>query len=290
MPAKILVVDDEPGSLNLSRRTLESQGYNVLTASNGQEALEKGGREMPDLILLDVVMPGLSGFEVCRTLKTQKRTRLIHVIMLTHLARDVDIDLGKEVCADGHIVKSLSSEDLVAEVETHLREAHLTKFSGNLELSHSQILGKKVLLEVDPATTYESCIRDFILETRAHGEAVVILARKASAVFQTAAGEEGAEVVPLTAQTLLSPILEAHAGKRFALVYDNLSELVLSLGFQAAYRFTKSTLELLEPLVTALFLLNPDAHSQSETASFRGLFSNQVRFSSEGLTALRLHV
>lgn len=291
MTVKVLVVDDESESRDISKTMLESEGYLVVTAASGKEALEKAGSEGPDLILLDAVMPGVSGFEVCRTLKTQKKTRFIHVVMFTLLDREVDRNMGKEAGADGYLVKSPTSEDLVAEVKKHLQLAYAAKFSRALGLSHTEIQGMKILLEFDPGTSYETCIRDFILEARSHGEATIIFTRKTSAIYRTAKMEEGVVLVPVAEDMTISPILEAHAGDQVALVYDSLTEVALSVGFQDVYRFTKSMLEqLAEHNVTALFLINPGAHSQSETSSFRGLFADQAIFDAEGLRKLRLHL
>ena len=285
------MVDDESESRDISKTLLESEGYAVVTAASGNEALEKAGSQDPDLILLDAVMPGLSGFEVCKALKTQKKTRSIHVVMFTLLNREVDRNMGKEAGADGYLVKSPTSEDLVAEVKKHLQLAHAIKFSRALGLSHTEIRGMKILFEFDPGTSYETGIRDFILEARAHGEATIIFTRKTSAIHRTAKMEEGVVLVPVAEDMTISPILEAHAGDRVALVYDSLTEVAISIGFQDTYRFTKNMLEqLVEHNVTALFLINPNAHSQNEISSFRGLFADQVIFDTEGLRKLRLHL
>ena len=291
MKAKILVVDDEADLLNMTSRRLSAKGYEVVTAHNGHEALVKAESETPNLILLDVVMPGKSGFEVCRALKGQQRTALTPIIMFTALERDVDVSMGKEAGADGHLAKSVTSTNLISEVERHLAAARLHKFSGQLGLNHDEIKGMNLLFEFDPSTPYERCVRDFVLEARAHGEVAVILTPKASAVHAILSGEEDIELLERRAenQTLLTPILKAHAGERLVLIYDSLTDIALSLGFQAAYRFAKNTLELLvDPSVTTLMLFNPGAHSQKEISSFHALYNNQIAFGSEGLKKVRL--
>ena len=83
---RILVVDDEPANVALVSRLMKRFGYEIATAPNGEEALEAVGRVRPDVILLDVNMPGLDGFEVCRRLKADAATRLIPVVLLTGLS------------------------------------------------------------------------------------------------------------------------------------------------------------------------------------------------------------
>jgi CheY-like chemotaxis protein len=261
----------------------------VVVASDGEEALQKAGSEGPDLILLDLVMPGRSGLEICKTLKEQPGTKLIHVLMFTVLGREADKKLSREAGADGHFVKPFTPEDLVTEVQKHLEKARSEKFSKALGLDHTQLRGRKILLEFDPATPYERVVRDFALEARTHGEAVIILTHTASIVHQVVEGEEGVELVPLTGGTILSPILEAHAEKTLVLVFDNLTDLILSMGFQSAYNFTKNALERLSGLrLTAMFLFNPKSHPSNEAYSIRNLFSEQVTYGKDGLTPVKL--
>jgi hypothetical protein len=97
------------------------------------------------------------------------------------------------------------------------------------------------------------------------------------------------EFAPLSAQTIMSPILEAHQEKPVSLVFDNLTDLILSMGFQPAYNFTKNTLaRLSDPKETAIFLLNSKAHVQNESYSIRALISNQLTYGEEGLKIVKL--
>ncbi len=96
MPDKILIVDDESDILDLAKVILEKNGFRVVNAYDGDEALVKAEAEMPDLVLLDVVMPGRSGLEICKILKTQVTTKHTPVVMFTVLGRDVDRKLGTE--------------------------------------------------------------------------------------------------------------------------------------------------------------------------------------------------
>ncbi len=126
MPEKILVVDDEADVRNLTKMMLEGAGYEVVQASNGDEALSMVASESPDLVLLDVVMPGKSGFEVCKNLKASERTRRIPVIIFTVLGREVDFRLSMESGADEFLSKPLKPEDmsnLIKEIRTQLGKA-----------------------------------------------------------------------------------------------------------------------------------------------------------------------
>jgi len=114
------VADDEPDILNLTKLMLEQEGYLVTTASDGEETLRKAEAEMPDIILLDIVMPGKTGLEVCKILKAKRKTRDIPVVMFTALGQDVDRKLAKEVGCDGYFTKPFTLESLLTEVRRHL--------------------------------------------------------------------------------------------------------------------------------------------------------------------------
>ena len=97
------------------------------------------------------------------------------------------------------------------------------------------------------------------------------------------------ELISLTSQTVLSPILEPYGEKPLALVYDNLTDLIISTGFQQAYNFVKNTLERLSaPKLTALFLFNPSAHPPNEAYSIRSLFGGQVTYGVDGLKKVKI--
>jgi len=123
LTAKILVVDDEEPIRSLAQMILTREGYDVVTASNGVEAIQKAEVEKPDLVLLDVVMPGMSGLEVCSVLKTETIARFVPVVMFTVLGRDVDHRLAEESGCDGYFVKPFTPEDLLAEVKMRLKES-----------------------------------------------------------------------------------------------------------------------------------------------------------------------
>jgi DNA-binding response OmpR family regulator len=119
--AKILVVDDEAKNVKLLEAQLIPRGYVVITASNGEEALQQVRQERPDLILLDVMMPILDGFEVCRRLKEDDDTRLTPVVIMTALGQVQDRIKGIEAGADDFLTKPVHSDELMARIRTSLR-------------------------------------------------------------------------------------------------------------------------------------------------------------------------
>jgi DNA-binding response OmpR family regulator len=116
----ILIVDDLPENLAMLSRMLSQKGYRVRTASNGQLALKMIGVNPPALILLDIVMPGMSGYEVCRQLKAHDTTRDIPVIFITNLADAEDERQGFEVGGVDYITKPFQIEEVLARIATHL--------------------------------------------------------------------------------------------------------------------------------------------------------------------------
>ncbi|MGD1804286.1 response regulator [Dapis sp. BLCC M126] len=126
----ILIVDDTPANLDVLSETLDAVGYDVAIATNGKRALKQLERELPDLILLDITMPDIDGFEVCQRLKTNPTTRNIPVIFITALA-DTDKKIkGFELGAVDYITKPFQEQEVLARVKTHLQLRRLTQ---NLE-------------------------------------------------------------------------------------------------------------------------------------------------------------
>jgi DNA-binding response OmpR family regulator len=117
----ILVVDDDTKNVKLLEALLLPRGYAVVTASNGAEALQQVRREPPDLILLDVLMPIIDGFEVCKLLKDQAETRLIPVVIMTVLDHVEDRIKGIEAGADAFFIKPIHRDELLARIRTSLR-------------------------------------------------------------------------------------------------------------------------------------------------------------------------
>lgn len=118
--ATILIVDDTPINLRVIVESLEGQGYEIVVATRGEEALKRASYVQPDLILLDVMMPDLNGFEICRRLKAQPTTRDIPVIFMTSLASVDDKVTGFSVGAIDYVTKPLHVEEVRARVDTHL--------------------------------------------------------------------------------------------------------------------------------------------------------------------------
>ncbi len=114
---KLLIADDEEGVRSLVRMTLESDRYQIIEASDGEEALEMARLHKPDLILLDVEMPRRSGLEVCRELKGERGSADTTIVMLTARAQETDIDRGKAAGADEYFTKPFSPFALMAKVD-----------------------------------------------------------------------------------------------------------------------------------------------------------------------------
>jgi twitching motility two-component system response regulator PilH len=115
-PRKILVVDDSPTDRRLVVRSLQQQGYTVVTAVDGEDALDKASAEQPDLIVLDVILPKLNGFAVCRELKADPHTKNIPIILLTSKTLETDRYWGLRQGADGYMIKPFADEELLASV------------------------------------------------------------------------------------------------------------------------------------------------------------------------------
>ena len=116
MGTKILIADDEPNILVSIEYLMKREGFEVVVARDGQEALEMLRRERPRLVLLDVMMPRKSGFEVCQELRADDQLRDTLVLMLTAKGRDTDLAKGLGVGADAYMTKPFSTRELVAKV------------------------------------------------------------------------------------------------------------------------------------------------------------------------------
>lgn len=121
MKEKILIVEDEKDIVKMLDYNLEKEGYKVLSAYDGEDALVVAGREHPDLIILDLMMPKIDGLEVCRTLKKENKTASIPIIMLTAKTQESDKIVGLELGADDYVTKPFSPRELLARVKAVLR-------------------------------------------------------------------------------------------------------------------------------------------------------------------------
>jgi two-component system alkaline phosphatase synthesis response regulator PhoP len=118
--ARVLAVDDSPTVLEMIKAILLAGGYDVITASDGQEALNTAREEVPDLILLDVMLPKLDGYRVCRLLKFDQKYKNIPIIMLTAKAEEQSVATGMRTGADQYLTKPVEPERLLAAVAAEL--------------------------------------------------------------------------------------------------------------------------------------------------------------------------
>jgi len=129
----VLLVEDEPAQREMLAYNLEAEGFDVITADNGEDGLILVDENDPDLIVLDWMMPQLSGIEVCRRLKSNSKTRQIPVLMLSARAEEVDRVRGLETGADDYVVKPYSVIELMARVKAHLRRIRAAAVGNRLE-------------------------------------------------------------------------------------------------------------------------------------------------------------
>ncbi len=116
MDKKILVIEDDPSTLRLIKYTLQQEGYQVLTAPNGLEGIRKTKSEEPDLVILDVMLPGLDGFEICHRLRANPQTAQLPILMVSGKAREIDRATGLKVGADDYITKPWHRPELVTKI------------------------------------------------------------------------------------------------------------------------------------------------------------------------------
>ena len=122
MGKKIFIADDESGFVSTLRSRLEFEGFEVTTAPDGKAALEKIPGERPDLILLDIMMPAMNGYQVCRELKENDDTSSIPILMLTAKSQESDKFWGEEAGADGYMTKPFDMDELIERIEGLLDE------------------------------------------------------------------------------------------------------------------------------------------------------------------------
>jgi putative two-component system response regulator len=156
LAARLLVVDDEPANVDVLVRIMTRLGYDVASASDGAGALAAVAERAPDIVLLDVNMPGVDGFEVCRRLKADPATRLIPIILVTALAATEDRVRGIEAGADDFITKPFVKAELEARVRSLTR---LKRYTDELDSAESVILTLALTIEARDPYTHGHCER-----------------------------------------------------------------------------------------------------------------------------------
>jgi DNA-binding response OmpR family regulator len=165
---KILVVDDEPTLVATVKYNLEREGYGVATAADGESALARAREEKPDVVILDIMLPVIDGFEVCRLLR---REMTVPVIMLTAKTEEVDRVVGLEIGADDYVTKPFSMRELMARVKALLRRAEagaeppeiLSSGDVNVDLKRREASRKGETLSLKPK---ELELLTFLLQNR----------------------------------------------------------------------------------------------------------------------------
>ena len=170
---KILIADDEPDILEIIQYNLQNEGYEVITAKNGNEAIDQAKRSMPDLIILDIMMPGKNGIEVCNILRTQPAFNDTLIIFLTALSDEGTEVKGLETGADDFITKPVSPKVLVSKVNALFRRVN-KEDTGILQIGDLIIDREKYIV------TYHG--NDIIL-ARKEFELLALLAGKPGKVF-----------------------------------------------------------------------------------------------------------
>ncbi|OPX84097.1 MAG: Transcriptional regulatory protein WalR [Pelotomaculum sp. PtaB.Bin104] len=175
----ILAVDDEVNVLQLLKHNLSKEGYQVLCANNGRDAIRQVAEKEPDLVILDIMLPEMDGFDVLRTLKANRHSARIPVIMLS--ARDDELDkvVGLELGAEDYITKPFSVRELLARVKTHLR--HKQMYPAMAEITNEEIKLERLVIRPEQ---YEALLEGVRLElTQKEFELLYLLAANPGRVF-----------------------------------------------------------------------------------------------------------
>ena len=175
---KILVVDDEKPISDIIKFNLEKEGYEIITAFDGEEALEKVAEESPDLIVLDVMLPKIDGLEVVREVR---KTHSMPIIMVTAKETEIDKVLGLELGADDYVTKPFSNRELVARVKANLRRQSSTQASEQAEVETNDVQIGDLVIHPD---AYYVTKRDETIElTHREFELLYYLARHVGQVM-----------------------------------------------------------------------------------------------------------
>lgn len=176
MGKKVLVVDDEKNIVTIIAFNLKKEGYEVVTASDGEEGIRKTFEEKPDLILLDIMMPKVDGYEACKKIREHYDTP---IIMLTARAEEVDKVLGLELGADDYVTKPFGIRELMARVKANLRRKEVVQ-KEPVESGNTMIFGK-LLIDID---RYEVRKEETVVElTFREFELLKFLAQQKTQVF-----------------------------------------------------------------------------------------------------------
>jgi len=150
MKEKILIVDDEEDIVKMLDYNLKKEGFRTVLAYDGEEALDLASREHPDLMILDLMLPGVDGLEVCKTLKKESKLSSIPVIMLTARKQEADKIVGLELGADDYVTKPFSPRELIARIKAVLRRVkEKEKWPEVLEIEDLTIDFSKILVNVN---------------------------------------------------------------------------------------------------------------------------------------------
>ena len=178
--AKILIVEDDQTLLDVLKYNLAGEGYNVLTAIDGAQALEVARSEKPELIVLDIMLPKLNGFEVCRILRKEMT---VPVIMLTAKTEEIDKVVGLELGADDYMTKPFSLRELLARIRAMLRRAEMMKQEALSKQENVPQAIKIANLEVDLARHQVSLSGSIIHLSPKEFDLLAFLARNRGQVF-----------------------------------------------------------------------------------------------------------
>ena len=146
MNSSILIADDEPNQVELISYNLQKSGFKTILAKNGQEVLDKTFEHKPDLLILDWMMPLISGIEVCRILRGKKETKILPIIILSARSDDIDKSLGLDSGADDYLSKPFSPKELISRVKALLRRSQFYKNENYLEYNDIRVSLKEMIV------------------------------------------------------------------------------------------------------------------------------------------------
>jgi two-component system phosphate regulon response regulator PhoB len=174
---RILIIEDEPDIIEILKYNLEREKYVVLTAASGEDGLAAARDALPDLVLLDIMLPGMDGLQVCRKLREDPSTRDLLVIMLTAKGTEADIVVGLTLGADDYIVKPFSTGELLARVKAVLRRVEHREQEGDADL----LTAGPIVIDL---ARHEARLGEGVLElTLSEFKLLAFLVRKKGRVF-----------------------------------------------------------------------------------------------------------